>query len=186
MHQITYTKQADGTFLKEGSFPAAPAEVRIACGNQPASGSAYTLARAQEIIEEAIAKQQVKHDKYAIVATEENIAEAEVKAEKAAKKVKVPKAPKAPKEPVAVGSETAQATEPAEVGSETVPAETGPKFPNREARITEATARGISELEVYVEACVKFGRTPAPSAQAKYDALIAKRAAKTVEAPAAA
>lgn len=96
MLSITYTKQGDGTFLKEGSFQAVPAEVRIACGGQPATGSKYTLARATEIIEEAIAKGQVKHDKYSIVAAEEAVEAAVIKASK----VKKPKAPKDPNAPV--------------------------------------------------------------------------------------
>ena len=169
MISITYTKQADGTWLKQGEFAAIPAEVRIACGGQPAGGSVYTLQRATEIVEEAIAKGHVKHDLYSIVATEEVVTAA---TEKAAK-VKTPKAPKEPKAPKVAKPE----------GETTAPANDGPKFPSREERVAEAEQRGISELEVYVEACQKFGRTPAASAQAKYDALIAKKAAKTAPAP---
>lgn len=85
---ITYTKQEDGTFLKAGEFAAAPAEVLIQIGDaKPFSGS-YTLAQAQQIIEDAIAKGQVKRDKYAILPVPEKVG-----------KVKTPKAPKEPKAP---------------------------------------------------------------------------------------
>lgn len=88
---ITYTKNADGTFTKAGAFAAAPAEVLIQIGDsKPFSGS-YTLAQATQIIENAIAKGQVKRDKYAILPVPE-------KAVKPAKP-KAPRAPKAPKQP---------------------------------------------------------------------------------------
>jgi hypothetical protein len=42
-------------------------------------------------------------------------------------------------------------------------------FPNREARIAEAEKRGVPELQVYMEACQKFGREPAASALARWE-----------------
>lgn len=87
---ITYVKQLDGTFVKAGAFAEVPSEVRIQVGDaRPFSGS-YTLAQATAIIEDAIAKNQVVKEKYAILPME-------VKEPKAAKEPKQPKEPKAPK-----------------------------------------------------------------------------------------
>lgn len=91
---ITYSKQADGTFLKEGAFAAVPAEVRIQVGDAKPFSGTYTLAQAESIIESAIAKGQVVKDTYRILPMEEKL-------EKAPKAPKQPKAPKEPKEPKA-------------------------------------------------------------------------------------
>lgn len=90
---ITYTRQEDGTFLKQGEFAAAPTEVLIQIGDaKPFSGN-YTLAQAQQIIEDAISKKQVKKDVYRILPVPEKVSKA-----KAPKPPKEPKAPKPPKE----------------------------------------------------------------------------------------
>lgn len=43
------------------------------------------------------------------------------------------------------------------------------KFPNRDARIAEAERRGVPELQVYMEACQKYGREPAASALERWE-----------------
>ncbi|VVB51598.1 Uncharacterised protein [uncultured archaeon] len=90
---ISYTRQDDGTFLKQGEFAAVPAEVLIQIGDsKPFSGN-YTLAQATQIIEDAIKKNQVKKDLYRILPVPEKLSKA-----KTPKAPKEPKAPKAPKE----------------------------------------------------------------------------------------
>lgn len=94
---ITYTRQPDDTFLKQGEFAAVPAEVLIQIGDaKPFSGN-YTLAAATQIIEDAIAKKQVKKDVYRILPVP--VKEVKVKTPKAPKEPKAPKPPKEKKPP---------------------------------------------------------------------------------------
>lgn len=68
--KITYTRQEDGTFKKEGEIGAVP-EVRIKIGGQEPFSNTMTLAEATKVVEDAIAKGQVKHDLYSILAEPE-------------------------------------------------------------------------------------------------------------------
>lgn len=70
---ITYTRQADDTWLKQGEFAYAPAEVRIQIGDGKPMSSTYTLQAAQALIEDAIAKKQVKQDVYRILPMDEKL-----------------------------------------------------------------------------------------------------------------
>jgi hypothetical protein len=64
---ITFTLRSDGTYKREGEI--ASRKVQIQVGNRPPFGS-YKLAEAVEIIENAIAKNQVKMSQYSIVPLE--------------------------------------------------------------------------------------------------------------------
>jgi len=46
-----------------------------------------------------------------------------------------------------------------------------PKMPGKTERLAIAAKEGTSELEVYLELCKKFGRTPAASAVKRHKAL---------------
>lgn len=72
MERITYTRQADGTFVKSGTGLTEvleKAKVRIFIGPKPGMAQ-YSLKEATEIIENAIAKQQVRAEEYSIVPVE--------------------------------------------------------------------------------------------------------------------
>jgi hypothetical protein len=96
---ISYTRQKDGTFLKEGSFAVTPKEVRLQIGDAPPFENHYTLEQAVNLIEEGIRKNQVKKDLYRILPMPEVEKPKVVKEPKPPRepKVKVPKEPKAPK-----------------------------------------------------------------------------------------
>lgn len=85
---ITFTKQTDGTFLQQGEFAAAPAEVLIKIDDSKPMSTKYTLDNALALIKTAIDKKQVKGDVYTILAVVE--------------KIDTPKPPKAPKAPKVV------------------------------------------------------------------------------------
>lgn len=82
---ITYTRNADNTFTKAGSFAAAPAEVMIQIDGGKPFAQRYNLQQATQLIEDAISKGQVKKDKYSILPIPEVVA-------------KAPRAPRVPKE----------------------------------------------------------------------------------------
>jgi hypothetical protein len=64
---ITFTLRSDGTYKREGEIASRKVQIRV--GNRPPFGS-YKLAEAVEIIENAIAKNQVKMSQYSIVPLE--------------------------------------------------------------------------------------------------------------------
>lgn len=75
---ITFTKQADGTWLQQGEFSAAPAEVQIKIDDGKPMATKYTLANAVELVKTAIAKGQVKGSVYTILGVIEKEAPAKV------------------------------------------------------------------------------------------------------------
>lgn len=70
---ITFTKQADGTFLQQGEFTAVPAEVQIKIDDSKPMSTKYTLANAIDLVKTAIAKKQVKGNVYTILAVPEKV-----------------------------------------------------------------------------------------------------------------
>lgn len=68
---ITFTKQADGTWLQQGEFAAAPAEVQIKIDDGKPMATKYTLTNALELVKTAIAKGQVKGSVYTVLGVPE-------------------------------------------------------------------------------------------------------------------